>query len=236
VAELISGYPGGPLDWINVMGVIQAYQTLLRDGAAQPAVLVMPDPNGGRQISLQCLNVVHGPQDATYLAQDVPDYLSRVLRLVPPGRTWAIAGYSEGGYCAANLALLYPGRYGFAGLLSGYFQPLDDRLGHPSRLVDPFRRSLRLRRLNTPLRQVAALPFSVMIPQFWLGAGSSDRADVTAARNFQRLLLPRQPDVTLDLVPGGAHSMPTWRALVPPLLSWLTGRLAAADHRLPRMR
>jgi len=233
VAELISGYPGGPLDWINVMGVIQAYQTLLRDGAAQPAVLVMPDPNGGRQISLQCLNVVHGPQDATYLAQDVPDYLSRVLRLVPPGRTWAIAGYSEGGYCAANLALLYPGRYGFAGLLSGYFQPLDDRLGHPSRLVDPFRRSLRLRRLNTPLRQVAALPFSVMIPQFWLGAGSSDRADVTAARNFQRLLLPRQPDVTLDLVPGGAHSMPTWRALVPPLLSWLTGRLAAADHPAP---
>jgi enterochelin esterase-like enzyme len=236
VAELVSGYPGGPLDWINVMGIIQAYQTLLRDGAAQPVALVMPDPNGSRQISLQCLNVVHGPQDATYLAQDLPDYLSRALRLVPPGRTWAIAGYSEGGYCAANLALLYPGRYGFAGVLSGYFQPLDDRLGKPSRLVDPFRRSLRLRRLNTPLRQVAALPFSVVIPQFWLGAGGSDRADVTAAGNFQRLLLPRQPNVTLDLVRGGAHAMPTWRALVPPLLSWLTGRLAAAERPAPRRR
>jgi enterochelin esterase-like enzyme len=233
VAELVSGYPGGPLDWINVMGTIQAYQTLLRDGAAQPVALVMPDPNGARQISLQCLNVVHGPQDATYLAQDLPDYLSRALRLDPPGRTWAIAGYSEGGYCAANLALLYPGRYGFAGVLSGYFQPLDDRLGSPSRLVDPFGRSLRLRRLNTPLRRVAALPFSVVIPQFWLGAGSSDRADVTAARNFQRLLLPRQPNVTLDLVQGGAHTMPTWRALVPPLLSWLTGRLAAAEQPAP---
>ena len=236
VAELVSGYPGGPLDWINVMGVIQAYRTLLRDGAAQPVALVMPDPNGGRQISLQCLNVVHGPQDATYLAQDLPDYLSRALRLVPPGRTWAIAGYSEGGYCAANLALVYPGRYGFAGVLSGYFQPLDDRLGKPSRLIDPFGRSLWLRRLNTPLRQVAALPVSVVIPQFWLGAGGSDRADVTAARNFQRLLLPRQPNVTLDLVRGGAHAMPTWRALVPPLLSWLTGRLAAAERPAPRRR
>jgi enterochelin esterase-like enzyme len=232
-AELISGYPGGPLDWINVMGITQAYQTLLRDGAAQPAVLVMPDPNGAPRISLQCLNVVHGPQDATYLARDLPDYLSRALRLVPPGRGWAIAGYSEGGYCAANLALLYPGRYGFAGVLSGYFQPLDDRLGHPSRQVDPFGKSLRLRRLNTPLRRVAALSFSVVIPQFWLGAGESDREDVTAARNFQRLLLTRQPNMTLDLVRGGAHTMPTWRALVPPLLIWLTGRLAAAEHTAP---
>jgi enterochelin esterase-like enzyme len=229
-AELISGYPGGPLDWINVMGIIQAYQTLLRDGAAQPVALVMPDPNGGPQVSLQCLNVVHGPQDATYLAQDLPDDLSRTLRLAPPGPAWAIAGYSEGGYCAANLALLYPGRYGFAGVLSGYFQPLDDRLGNPSQQVDPFGKSLRLRLLNTPLRRVAALPFSVVIPQFWLGAGESDREDVTAARKFQRLLLTRQPNVTLDLVRGGAHTMSTWRALVPPLLIWLTGGLAAAPQ------
>jgi enterochelin esterase-like enzyme len=225
-AELISGYPGGPLDWINVMGIIQAYQTLLRDGAAQPVALVMPDPNGAPQVSLQCLNVVRGPQDATYLAQDLPDDLSRTLRLAPPGPAWAIAGYSEGGYCAANLALLYPGRYGFAGVLSGYFQPLDDRLGNPSQQVDPFGTSLRLRLLNTPLRRVAGLPFSVVIPQFWLGAGESDREDVTAARKFQRLLLTRQPNVTLDLVRGGAHTMSTWRALVPPLLIWLTGGLA----------
>ncbi len=229
-AELVSGYPGGPLDWINVMGIIQAYQTLLRDGAAQPVALVMPDPNGAPQVSLQCLNVVHGPQDATYLAQDLPDYLSRTLRLAPPGPAWAIAGYSEGGYCAANLALLYPGRYGFAGVLSGYFQPLDDRVGNPSQQVDPFGKSLRLRLLNTPLRRVAALSFSVVIPQFWLGAGESDREDVTAARKFQRLLLTRQPNVTLDLVRGGAHTMLTWRALVPPLLIWLTGGLAAAPQ------
>ncbi|HEY6277088.1 MAG TPA: alpha/beta hydrolase-fold protein [Streptosporangiaceae bacterium] len=232
--ELISGYPGGPLDWINVMGIIRAYQTLLRDGAVQPVALIMPDPNGNPQINLQCLNLVHGPQDATYLAQDLPNSLSRALRLVPPGPAWAIAGYSEGGYCAANLALLYPARYGFAGVLSGYFQPLNDRLGNPSRLIDPFGKSLRLRRLNTPLRRIAALSFSVVVPQFWLGAGMSDREDVTAAKNFQRLLLTRQPDVTVNLVRGGAHTMATWRALAPSLLIWLTSRLAvAAEHPVP---
>ena len=232
-AELISGYPGGPLDWINVMGVSQVYQTLLRDRVAQPVALVMPDPNGARQISLQCLNVVHGPQDATFLAQDLPDYLSRALRLAPPGPAWAIAGYSEGGYCAANLALLYPGRYGFAGVLSGYFQPLNDKLGNPPQQVDPFGKSRWLRRLNTPLQRVAAVPVSVAIPQFWLGAGQSAREDVAAARKFQRLLLTRQPDVPLDLVRGGAHTMPTWRALVPPLLIWLTGGLSAAPQTVP---
>lgn len=39
----------------------------------QPAVLVMPDANGGQRISLPCLNQVPGSQDLTYLAADVPD-------------------------------------------------------------------------------------------------------------------------------------------------------------------
>ena len=166
-----------------MVGIVQAYVTLLHDGAVQPAALVMPDPNGSPRISLQCLNVVHGPQDATYLARDVPGYLSRTLRLQPSGRAWGIAGYSEGGFCAANLALLYPGRYGFAGVLSGYFRPSKDRLG-PSRLVNPFGNDTKLRQANTPLDRLPALPLAVKVPKFWIGAGSSDRRDVDAAQEL----------------------------------------------------
>ena len=90
VIELLPGFPGAPADWINVMGITAAYSTLLTDGApVKPVVLVMPDANGGRRISLQCLNVRHGPQDATYLAQDVPAYLPRILRVQPQGRPGA---------------------------------------------------------------------------------------------------------------------------------------------------
>jgi hypothetical protein len=174
--ELISGYPGEPQDWINVVGIIQAYETLLRDHAVQPVALVMPDPNGGPHISLQCLNVVRGPQDATYLARDLPNFLSRALRLQPSGRAWGIAGYSEGGYCAANLALRYPGRYGYAGVLSGYFRAGNVRLGHPAGMIDPFRGNSALRRENTPLDRVTALPLDTRIPEFWLGTGSYDTA------------------------------------------------------------
>jgi enterochelin esterase-like enzyme len=232
--ELISGYPGEPQDWINVVGVVHAYETLLRDRGVQPVALVMPDPNGGPHISLQCLNIARGPQDATYLARDLPNYLSQTLRLQPSGRAWGIAGYSEGGYCAANLALRYPDRYGYAGVLSGYFTPGNVRLGHPAGMVDPFRGNSALRRENSPLDRLSTLPLAVRIPKFWLGAGSYDHRDVDAAQAFQRQVLTRQPNVVLDIEQGGSHTMTTWRALVPPLLEWMTPKLAqAALHPSP---
>jgi enterochelin esterase-like enzyme len=228
--ELITGYPGQPQDWINVVGVTQTYLTLLHDGVAKPAVLVMPDANGGPRISLQCLNVHDGPQDATFMGVDVQKALARALRVVPSGRAWGIAGYSEGGYCAANLALIYPDRYGYSGVLSGYFAPLPlDQLGNPLHKVNPFGRNKLARQHNTPTDQLRTLPLNVHLPQFWLGAGSSFHVDVSAAQGFQQLLLARQPNITLDIEPGGSHNMATWRALVPPLLEWMTPQLVQAQ-------
>lgn len=233
VIELIPGFPGVPQDWINVVGVTQAFLTLLRDHLAKPAVLVMPDANGGPRVSLQCLNVVRGPQDATFLAVDLPEHLAREIRVQPSGRAWGIAGYSEGGYCAANLALLYPSRYGYAGVLSGYFRPFWDRLGTPPRTVNPFGHNAGLRRKNTPQLRVTALPVYVHIPDFWLGAGSGDPRDVNAARSFQRVLLLRQPTAQVHLADGGGHTMATWRALIPPMLEWMTPLLTDAADRAP---
>jgi enterochelin esterase-like enzyme len=231
VIELIPGFPGGPQDWINVVGVIASYTTLLNDGVAKPAALVMPDPNGGRRVSLQCLNVVHGPQDATFLALDLPRYLSHALRLQPPGKAWGIAGYSEGGYCAANLALIYRLRYGYSGVLSGYFVPLKDQL---PRLVSPFGKNMALRRQNTPFDRLITLPVSAKVPLFWLGVGSKDPSAVAAGSRFQQLLLARQPGVQLHMEPGGGHTMTTWRALMPPLLEWMTpGLTEEARHPVP---
>jgi enterochelin esterase-like enzyme len=234
VIELINGFPGGPQDWINVVGVTAAYSTLLNDGVVKPVALVMPDPEGSRRTSLQCLNVVRGPQDATFLASDLPGYLYRVLRLQPPGMAWGIAGYSEGGFCAANLALNYRLRYGYSGVLSGYFTPFKDQLGNPPRLISPFGTNTALREQNTPFYRLPALPVSARIPQFWLGVGGNDTSGVAAAREFQRLLLARQPNVQLHIEPGAGHTMTTWRALMPPLLEWMTPALnAAARHPVP---
>jgi enterochelin esterase-like enzyme len=225
--ELIHGQPGQPQDWISVVGVTNAYDRLLAHRHAQPAVLVMPDANGGEGISLQCLNLAGGPQDLTYLAVDVPNQLSRTLRVRRPGPAWGLAGYSEGGFCAANMALRYPHRYGFAGVLSGYFIPDDNRLasGH---LVSPFGGNTALREENTPLDELLRLPATAVIPRFWLGAGAADGQDVTNAERFWQELRPHQPAVPLTFTPGSGHCMTTWRAEVPPLLTWMTRGLAQA--------
>ncbi|HEX3390145.1 MAG TPA: alpha/beta hydrolase-fold protein [Streptosporangiaceae bacterium] len=162
---------------------------------------------------------------------EVPERIAHLLRVEPPGPAWGIAGYSEGGFCAANMALRLRHRYGFAGVLSGYFRPSDNQLGHPLRRVSPFGRSLRLRQQNTPLDALLKLPADAVMPKFWLGAGADDAQDVTNAELFWRELVGRQPQVPLVITPGGGHNMVTWRAEVPLMLRWMTPRLAqAARH------
>jgi enterochelin esterase-like enzyme len=223
--ELLHGFPGTPEDWITVVGVTAMMEQLISSGQAKPAVLVMPDANGGRAISLQCLNQYHGPQDATYLAEDLPAYISQKLRVQPPGQAWGIAGYSEGGFCAANLGLRYGNRFGFSGVLSGYFVPSNNQVGNPPRQVNPFGGNAKLKRENTP-DDLLSLPPGTKIPQFWLGVGSGDHSDYKNAQIFEQLLQTRQPGVVLKVVPGGGHTMFTWRALMPPLLEWMTPQLA----------
>jgi enterochelin esterase-like enzyme len=224
--ELFTGYPGQPSDWINVLGVTTTLPALINDHLAKPAILVMPDTEGAPRRDLQCLNLPDSIQDATYLAQDVPQFLARTIRVQPPGPAWGAAGYSEGGFCTANLGLRYRQDFGFAGVMSGYFSPLDVLVGNG--YTAPFPGNTKLRNANTPLYELPLIPAKARIPQFWLGAGGANSEDVSAARQFQQLLLPRQPGVRLKLWAGGGHNGDTWRGLLTPMLEWMTAGLATA--------
>jgi enterochelin esterase-like enzyme len=234
--ELIHGFPGEPQDWITVLGVTTLLPTLISEHEADPAVLVMPDANGERGVSLQCLNQASGPQDDTYLSKDLPAFIAARLRVQAPGTGWGIAGYSEGGFCAANLALQHRGVYSFAGVLSGYFRPYPNQFG--SRQVSAFGGSRTAAELNTPIDELRSLPLGRPLPQFWLGAGLLDAQDVHNATNFAQLLQLRQPGVTLKVVPGDGHTMPTWRRLLPPMLTWMTRGLSqeVAEYNSPAAR
>jgi enterochelin esterase-like enzyme len=228
VIELIHGQPGEPQDWINVVGVTDTLDHLVNENLAQPVVLVMPDANGGANVSLQCLDQVGGPQDLTYLAVDLPDQITHLIRVQPPGPAWGVAGYSEGGFCAANMALRFPSRYGYAGVLSGYFKPFNNQLAHPIRQVNPFGGNHALERDNTPLDEVQEVPAGAALPRFWLGAGTANKPDVANAEFFRQELQLRQADVPLTLTPGGGHNMATWQAEVPRMLKWMAQGLASA--------
>jgi enterochelin esterase-like enzyme len=237
VIELLHGSPGNPQAWVDVMAVIPTFLSLLASHPKDAAVLVMPDTDGGRQYALQCLNNPGGIQDMTFIARDVPEAIARIARVQPPGRAWGVAGYSEGGYCAANIALQDPNGYGAAGVLSGYFAPVRSSVpagnkpgGRPLK-VYVFLGHPDLQFINTPRAYVTNVPINEVLPAFWLAAGSLDRADVIAAENFRQLLQTRVASVPFMIVPGGGHQGSVWRAALGPMLRWMTPQLAQQAAR-----
>jgi enterochelin esterase-like enzyme len=237
VIELLHGSPGNPQAWVDVMGVIPTFLGLLEAHPTDAAVLVMPDADGGRQYGLQCLNNPGGIQDMTFVALDVPEVIARIARVQPPGRAWGLAGYSEGGYCTANIALQDPAGYGAAGVMSGYFSPImstvpeGNKPGGKPRRVDVFRGHPDLQFINTPKDYITQVPIDHVLPAFWLAAGAEDKPDVTAALNFRQLLETRVANVPLDIVQGGGHQGSVWRAALGSMLNWMTPQLAQQAAR-----
>ncbi len=232
VIELLHGSPGNPAAWVDVIGVIPTFLSLLEAHPADAAVLVMPDTDGGMQYGLQCLNDPGGIQDMTFVAKDVPDAIARIARVQPPGRAWGLAGYSEGGYCTANIALQYPEDWGAAGVMSGYFYPIASSIPEGNKpgarpvQVNVFRGYPALQLMNTPGKYITRVPINDELPAFWLAAGAQDRSDVLAAANFRQLLSTRLANVPFVTIPGG-HQGSVWRAALGPMLRWMTPQLAA---------
>ena len=176
----------------------------------------------------------------TFIARDVPEAIARIARVQPPGRAWGLAGYSEGGYCAANIALQDPNGYGAAGVLSGYFAPVRSQVpagnkpgGRPLK-VDVFLGHPGLQLINTPREYVTRVPVNDVLPAFWLAAGAQDKPDVLAAQNFRQLLQTRVANVPFMVVQGGGHQGSVWRAALGPMLRWMTPQLAAGRPTPPR--
>lgn len=223
VMELIHGSPGYPGQWIVHLAVTRLEDTLIAHHLMGPEVLVMPSMNAGRQFE----EGVDGPQarDDTYLTQDVRADVEQRFRVSHDPAEWGIAGYSSGGYCAANLALRHRGSFGAAGVMDGYFRPQDGpaatALGH-----HPVAEAA-----NDPLRIAAGLSGTGPVPAFWLSVGTGVRSDVAAARAFVAALRGIE-QVTVVKQPGAYHNFYAWAPAVPHLLTWTWTQLAPPSLRV----
>jgi len=224
VVELFHGTPGSPTALATVLRVQQVADSLLSRHLIGPMVLVMPAINGTGHDYQDCVN---GPavSDDTYLTRDVrTDVLARYRASTDPYE-WGLAGYSSGGYCAANLALRHRGSFGAAAVIEGYFRAAD---GPAAAALND---SLPLEAANSPLYAAERLtPGSGPLPAFWVAAGTHDKSDYRPATVFAAALdrIEQVPFFTMH----AGDTANAWRAALPVALTWLWQQLAPPDLRV----
>ncbi|HET9080840.1 MAG TPA: alpha/beta hydrolase-fold protein [Trebonia sp.] len=224
VVELFHGSPGSPLAWASVLKINQVANSLLAKHLIGPMVLVMPSINGSGHNYQDCVN---GPSlyDETYLTQDVrADVLAR-YRVSRDSYEWGLAGYSSGGYCAANIALRHPSSYGAAAIINGYFRAADGPAGAA------LNNSLTLEDANSPLYLAEKLPANASpLPPFWVAAGTHDTADYKPATVFVNAL-DRIEQVPFARLNAG-DTANAWEAALPAALTWMWQQLAPPGLRV----
>lgn len=214
VVEMLHGYPGSPGNYQVQLGIQTILDREIATRRMPPAVAVFPNTYERGRAS-ECVDAVHGQRNETYLAVDVPNDVQATFG-TSPGRSLALLGYSEGGFCAVNLGLHHPDRVTAAVSLSGYFTAGTDT-GTKALYVGE-RDALRR---NSPMWWVRHR--APTAPALMLVSGADDTASLQQDRGLARTArryAPKLP-VTSALVPHGAHNFATFDRALPAALDFL---------------
>ncbi len=215
VVELMHGQPGGPPNYVLQLHIQSILDSEIQRHRIPPVIAVMPQAST-HGVYTECVNAVHGDKVDTYLSNDVVDDVEGSFRTLS-GRTWGIAGYSTGGYCAVNLASRHPDRYAAAASLSGYFIPAQDP--GSARLYAGSRTALRA---NSPMWW--ATHNRPVAPPLYLFAARQDRFATAQLTKFSALVKRHDPllPVTVDWLATGGHNWAVWRVGLPRALEFLS--------------
>ena len=110
---MLHGFSGDCTDWQRKTGIE-------RHAIARNLAIILPDAGNSFYADM-----AYGPAWFTYLTQELPDYLARLLPLSRRREDCFIGGLSSGGYGAMKIGLTYPERFTAIGCLSAYNIPAD---------------------------------------------------------------------------------------------------------------
>ncbi|MDH6219443.1 alpha/beta hydrolase [Streptomyces pseudovenezuelae] len=219
VVELLPGYPGSAKAWFGSLHAEKQLAPLMRDGRVAPFILVAPRTNLLAGVDTGCANIPGTVNADTWLSVDVPKMVTDNFRAAPAPASWAVAGYSAGGHCAAKLAIAHPDRYRAAITMSGYNDPIGERnslAAQNPRLRIANNPYLLLREARTPPR--VALYVSGQ-PHDGYEAGVALEHTAKAPTTVHVVYIPKS---------AGGHTMALWRPQVVPAFRWLTEELGLA--------
>jgi enterochelin esterase-like enzyme len=216
----LTGYPGA--SWTLVQRLELPGEAALLASASKigPAIYVMMNTSVAMPRDTECTNVPAGPQVETFFAVDVPLAIEHSFRVESGPGSWAVMGYSTGGFCAVKIAMLNPRQFTLAVSLAGYYKALQD-----STTGNLYGTSPGYRDANSPiwrLENLPAPPISVLLTSSIVG----ERTYPETAQ-FLRLIRPPMRGYSL-LLPQGGHNFRSWTRELPQSLIWLGQRLKPA--------
>jgi S-formylglutathione hydrolase FrmB len=212
VMEAFQGYPGDAEQWIRTMnlGGVVAQQAAAK--RMRPALVVSPQVEIPAGMDTECVNGGgNNPQLETWLAQDVPNWVTHTFRVQTNRDAWAAIGLSAGGWCAAMVAMLHPAQYGAAIVMGGYFRP---EFGP---FYDAYPPGGRLAARYDLVALSKRKPPPVAI---WLETSHADAVSYNSSAAF---LKAAKPPLAVDatILQHAGHRISLWQGLLPGSLNWL---------------
>lgn len=201
---LLHGSPGNPQDLLDAGAAGTTLQALIAAHRARPMLLIIPDGRvaGDDHTDGEWADTPVGRFGS--LVTDVVADVDRRFATLPSRLDCAIAGYSEGGYGAVNLALRRPDLFSIVESWSGYFTQA---------ATGPFAGSSPAQlAANSPSAELSGLagrlgggPLSA-----WIYTGGADRGALDG-QSFARSLAAAGAQVRAEVYTGD-HNWPLWRA------------------------
>ncbi len=210
VVELIPGIPGTGKSWFQGLHAHEVLEPLMKSGKVAPFILVSPRAMLLGNADTGCANIPGKVNADSWFSVDVRKMVTDNFRASDEARTWGVAGYSAGAYCAAKLAIAHPDRYSAAVSLSGYNDPGQE----PSSLVaqDP-----ELRRTHN-LKQVLKAASAPPAVSLWMSGAEQD--GYLSGMDLKGLA-QSPTTVHAEKVVGG-HNLESWSKQLPQTFGWLT--------------
>ncbi|OKK20935.1 esterase [Streptomyces sp. CB00455] len=215
VVELIPGIPGTGKSWFQGLKAHEVLEPLMKSGKVQPFILVSPRAMLVGNADTGCANIPGKVNADSWFSVDVRKMVADNFRVSQEARSWGVAGYSAGAYCAAKLAISHPDRYGAAVSLSGYNDPGQE----PSSLVaqDP-----ELRRTHNLKNMLKAAPTPPAVSLWMSGAEQDGYLSGMDLKGIAQ----NPTTVHAEKVAGG-HNLESWSKQLPQTFGWLSQQVKA---------
>jgi hypothetical protein len=212
VLETFHGYPSGPGQWIGTMDIGARLAAAVAAGQMRPVLVVSPQLEFPLGVDTECVNGGQGlAQVETWLAVDVPSWVTHTFRVATARQSWATIGLSVGGWCAAMATMLHPAQYAAAIVLGGYFRP------DFGPVYDPYPSGSALAARYDLVALIRRSPPPVAI---WV---ETSHADALSYGSTAAALKAARPPlaVTADVLRNAGHRIGLWQGLMPTVLRWL---------------